>query len=110
MTAPLNLTPKSVNGAKNLRMEPNDMGGMTIKDLREAKGNRTIAYVQVASEEEAVAASAAGMDMIGTAFVPDRAHFARAVPDTHFQFGLPWGKHVDSTEALRLARTIQGET
>ena len=41
-------------------MEPNDMGGMTIKDLREAKGNRTIAYVQVASEEEAVAASAAG--------------------------------------------------
>lgn len=77
------------------------MGGMTVKDLREAKGNRTIAYVQVASEEEAVAASAAGMDMIGTAFVPDRAHFARAVPDTHFQFGLPWGKHADSTEALR---------
>ena len=34
------------------------MGGMTIKDLREAKGNRTIAYVQVAGEEEAVAASA----------------------------------------------------
>lgn len=77
------------------------MGGMTVKDLRDAKGNRTIAYVQVASEEEAVAASAAGMDMIGTAFVPDRAHFARAVPDTHFQFGLPWGKHADSTEALR---------
>jgi 3-methyl-2-oxobutanoate hydroxymethyltransferase len=82
-------------------MEPNDMGGMTVKDLREAKGNRTIAYVQVAGEEEAIAASAAGMDMIGTAFVPDRAHFARAVPDTHFQFGLTWGKHTDSTEALR---------
>jgi hypothetical protein len=65
-------------------MEPNDMGGMTVKDLREAKGNRTIAYVQVAGEEEAIAASAAGMDMIGTAFVPDRAHFARAVPDTQF--------------------------
>lgn len=77
------------------------MGGMTVKDLLEAKGNRTIAYVQVASEEEAVAASAAGMDMIGTAFVPERAQFARAVPDTHFQFGLPWGKHADSTEALR---------
>ena len=77
------------------------MGGMTVKDLREAKGSRTIAYVQVASEEEAIAASAAGMDMIGTAFVPERAQFARAVPDTHFQFGLPWGKHADSTEALR---------
>ena len=42
-------------------MDPNDMGGMTVKDLRDAKGNRTIAYVQVAGEEEAVAASAAGM-------------------------------------------------
>lgn len=77
------------------------MGGMTIKDLREAKGKRTIAYVQVASEEEAIAASAAGMDMIGTAFVPERAHWASAVPDTHFQYGLPWGKHASDIEALR---------
>lgn len=77
------------------------MGGMTVKDLQDAKSKRTIAYVQVASEEEALAASAAGMDMIGTAFVPERAHFAKAVPDTHFQFGLPWGKHADATEALR---------
>ena len=77
------------------------MGGMTVKDLKEAKGKRTIAYVQVAHEEEAVAASEAGMDMIGTAFIPERAHFAKAVPDTHFQFGLPWGKHADATEALR---------
>ena len=77
------------------------MGGMTVKDLQDIKGKRTIAFVQVASEEEAIAASAAGMDMIGTAFVPDRAHFATAVPDTHFQFGLPWGKHANATEALR---------
>lgn len=77
------------------------MGGLTIKHLLEAKGKRTVAYVQVAHEEEAIAASAAGMDMIGTAFLPDRAHFARAVPDTHFQFGLPWGAHADATEALR---------
>jgi 3-methyl-2-oxobutanoate hydroxymethyltransferase len=77
------------------------MGGMTVKDLQDAKGQRTIAFVQVASEEEAIAASAAGMDMIGTAFVPDRVHFAREVPDTHFQFGLSWGKHADATEALR---------
>lgn len=77
------------------------MGGMTIKDLRAAKGKRTLAYVQVARKEEAIAASAAGMDMIGTAFIPERAHFAKAVPDTHFQFGLPWGKHANATEALR---------
>ncbi len=77
------------------------MGGMTVLDLQAAKGKRTLAYVQVAREEEAVAASEAGMDMIGTAFVVERAHFAKAVPDTHFQFGLPWGKHADKTEAIR---------
>lgn len=77
------------------------MGGLTVKDLLDAKGKRTLAYVQVARAEEAIAAAAAGMDMIGTAFVPDRAHFAKTVPDTHFQFGLPWGQHADATEALR---------
>ena len=74
---------------------------MTIKDLRATKGQRTLAYVQVASEEEAVAASQAGMDIIGTAFVPERANWARSVPGTHFQYGLPWGHHADATEALR---------
>lgn len=77
------------------------MGGMTIKDLLDAKGKRNLTYVQVAREEEAIAASEAGMDMIGTAFVAERAHFAKAVPDTHFQFSLPWGKHASATEALR---------
>lgn len=77
------------------------MGGMTVKDLLDAKGKRSLTYVQVAREEEAIAASEAGMDMIGTAFVAERAHFAKAVPDTHFQFGLPWGKHASATEVLR---------
>ncbi|MEM7426208.1 MAG: 3-methyl-2-oxobutanoate hydroxymethyltransferase [Pseudomonadota bacterium] len=75
--------------------------GLTVKDLLEAKGKRQIAYVQVAREEEAAAAAEAGMDMIGTAFIPERAHFAQAAKGTHFQFGLPWGKHANSTEALR---------
>ncbi len=77
------------------------MGGMTVKDLLEAKGKRTIAYVQVAREEEAIAAAQAGMDMIGTAFVPERAGWAKTVPNTHFQYGLSWGRHADATEALR---------
>ena len=79
--------------------------GLTIKDLRALKGVRQISFVQVTREEEAIAASEAGMDMIGTAFVPERAHFARAVPNTHFQYGLPWGTHADATEALRGAMT-----
>ncbi len=77
------------------------MAALTVKDLLDAKGRRQLAYVQVAREEEAVAASEAGMDMIGTAFLPERAHFAKAVPNSHFQFSLPWGKHADATEALR---------
>ena len=77
------------------------MKRLTVKDLRDLKGKRQISYVQVTSEEEAIAASGAGMDMIGTGFLPERTHFARAVPETHFQFGLPWGKHACATEALR---------
>ena len=42
-------------------MGPNDMGGMTVKDLLDAKGKRTIAYVQVVREEEAIAAAQAVM-------------------------------------------------
>jgi 3-methyl-2-oxobutanoate hydroxymethyltransferase len=77
------------------------MTALTVKDLLDAKGKRQLAYVQVAREEEAIAASDAGMDMIGTAFIPERAHFAKAVPNSHFQFGMPWGKHADATEVLR---------
>lgn len=84
------------------------MGGLTIQDLQAAKGKRPLAYVQVASQVEAVAAATAGIDMIGTAFIPERAHFAKAVPDTHFQFGLPWGQHADATEALRTAMQAMG--
>ena len=77
------------------------MTALTVKDLLDAKGKRQLAYVQVAREEEAIAASDAGMDIIGTAFVPERAHFAKSVPNSHFQFGMPWGKHADATEVLR---------
>ena len=77
------------------------MTALTVKDLLEAKGKRQLAYVQVAREEEAIAASEAGMDIIGTAFTPERAHFAKVVPNSHFQFGMPWGKYADATEVLR---------
>lgn len=77
------------------------MPALTVKDLLDVKGKRQLAYVQVAREEEAIAASEAGMDMIGTAFIPERAHFASAVPNSHFQFGMPWGKHADAAEILR---------
>jgi hypothetical protein len=56
-----NLTRKSANAARSLQMGPNDMGGMTLKDLLDAKGKGTIAYVQVIRKEEAIAAAQAVM-------------------------------------------------
>lgn len=63
--------------------------GLTVQDLLACKGKRVLTHVQVAREAEAVAAAEAGIDMIGTAFTPERAHFAKTVAGTHFQYGLP---------------------
>ena len=79
------------------------MSKLTVKDIIELKGKRQIAFVQVTREEEAIAASEAGMDIVGTAFKPETRHLANLIPNTHFQFGLPWGQHASATEALRTA-------
>ncbi|MFT5220057.1 MAG: 3-methyl-2-oxobutanoate hydroxymethyltransferase [Planctomycetota bacterium] len=77
------------------------MAKLTVKDLLELKGVRQIAFVQVANAEEAQAAARAGMDMIGTGFCPETLYLPRLVADSHFQFGLAWGKHASAEEALR---------
>ena len=79
------------------------MAKLTVKELLELKGVRQIAFVQVARGEEAIAASAAGMDMIGTGFRPETRDFPGLVPESHFQFGLAWGRHASAQEALREA-------
>ena len=79
------------------------MPKLSVKELLDLKGVRQIAFVQVARPEEAIAASEAGMDMIGTAFKPETQYLPSLVPNTHFQFGLQWGKHANATEALREA-------
>ena len=79
------------------------MVNLTVKDLLELKGVRPISFVQVARESEAIAASAAGMDMIGTGYRPETRHFASLVPDSHFQFGLQWGQHASAEAALQTA-------
>jgi len=72
------------------------MPKLTVKDLLELKGVRQITFVQVARGEEALAAAAAGMDMIGTGFRAETRHFPELVPDVHFQFGLAWGQHASA--------------
>ncbi|MFT5225053.1 MAG: 3-methyl-2-oxobutanoate hydroxymethyltransferase [Polaribacter sp.] len=79
------------------------MPKLTVKDLLELKGVRKISFVQVAREEKAIAAATAGMDMIGTGFRLETRHFAKLVPDSHFQFGLAWGQQASAEEALREA-------
>lgn len=79
------------------------MPKLTVKDLLALKAVRQISFVQVTREEEAIAAASAGMDMIGTGFRPETSHFAKRVPDSHFQFGLAWGQHASAEEALRCA-------
>jgi 3-methyl-2-oxobutanoate hydroxymethyltransferase len=79
------------------------MAKLTVRELLDLKGVRQIAFVQVASSEEAIAASAAGMDMIGTGFRPQTRDFPSLVPESHFQFGLAWGRHASAQEALREA-------
>lgn len=76
------------------------MACLTVKDLLALKGVRQIAFVQIACEEEAVAASHAGMDMIGTGYRPETRHIASLVPDSHFQYGLQWGRHASAEAAL----------
>ncbi len=79
------------------------MAKLTVKELLDLKGVRQITFVQVTLGEEAIAASAAGMDMIGTGFWPETANFPGLVPESHFQFGLAWGRHASAEEALREA-------
>jgi 3-methyl-2-oxobutanoate hydroxymethyltransferase len=79
------------------------MAKLTVKELLGLKGVRQITFVQVTLGEEVIAASAAGMDMIGTGFRPETRNFPSLVPESHFQFGLAWGRHASAEEALREA-------
>jgi 3-methyl-2-oxobutanoate hydroxymethyltransferase len=67
---------------------------LTVMDLRALKGVRQISFVQVAREEEAVAASDAGIDMIGTAFIPERisstACHGASTPTPPKRCAMPW--------------------
>ncbi len=79
------------------------MPGLTVRDLLDGKGHRQRTFVQVTTVEQAMAAAEAGIEMIGTAYLPERRHFPRVVPQTHFQFGLPYGQFVNADEAMRAA-------
>ena len=80
----------------------NDLG-LTVFDLKNLKGKRTVKFVQVDALDQAIAAKEAGIEMIGTGYSESKSHFPRSLKGVHFQFGLQWGEHANADEALRSA-------
>ena len=80
----------------------NDLG-LTVFDLKNLKGKRTVKFVQVDTLDQAIAAKEAGIEMIGTRYSESKSHFPRSLKGVHFQFGLQWGEHANADEALSSA-------
>ncbi|MDC1039009.1 3-methyl-2-oxobutanoate hydroxymethyltransferase [Candidatus Thioglobus sp.] len=83
----------------------NDLG-LTVFDLKNLKGKRTVKFVQVDTLDQAIAAKEAGIEIIGTGYSESKSHFPRSLKGVHFQFGLQWGEHANADEALRSAMQV----
>ena len=73
----------------------NDLG-LTVFDLKNLKGKRTVKFVQVDTLDQAIAAKEAGIEMIGTGYSESKSHYPRTLKGVHFQFGLQWGEHANA--------------
>ena len=76
---------------------------LTVRDIRALKGVRQLTELNVASVELAAAAEAAGIEIIVSGNLANRAAYRAAAPATHFCFGLVYGRHVSADEAMRAA-------
>lgn len=76
---------------------------LTVGDIIALKGKRRLVELNIASVEQAAAAEAAGIDMIVSGNLASRADYRAAAPDTHFCFGLIYGRTVNADEARRAA-------
>lgn len=76
---------------------------LSVRDIRALKGQRQLAELNVMSVEQAAAAEAAGIEMIVSGSLANRAAYRAAAPDTHFCFGLIYGHYVNADEARRAA-------
>ncbi|MEM7250210.1 MAG: 3-methyl-2-oxobutanoate hydroxymethyltransferase [Pseudomonadota bacterium] len=79
----------------------------TVKDLRDAKGNKVLCETLPFSPEEAAAAEEAGIDTMKVRFDPSRPELASAIrhaaPNTFMSFSVPLVAVANETEAVRLA-------
>lgn len=76
------------------------MSKLTVHELTNCRHKQQLTYLQVTSPEQAAAAEEAGIDMIGTAYLDGTRHIPAAAPNTHFKFGLKYGKYASPPEIL----------
>ena len=76
---------------------------LEVHQIRALKGRRQLTELNVTGPDQARAAAAAGIDIIVSGRTESRAAIRAAAPATHFCFGLIWGQHVNTDQALRAA-------
>jgi 3-methyl-2-oxobutanoate hydroxymethyltransferase len=80
-----------------------------VKDLRDAKGKKTLCETLPFSPDEAAAAEEAGIDTMKVRFDPKQPHLAKAIrdaaPQTFMAFSVPLTAASNADEAVRLAYT-----
>ena len=76
---------------------------LTVGHIIALKGKRQLVELNVASAEQAAAAEAAGIEMVVSGNLANRAAIRAAAPNTHFCFGLIYGRTVNADEARRAA-------
>jgi len=72
----------------------------TLLDLKNRAGKPQLTFVHVSSAEQAAAAEEAGIDMIGTAFLPQTRAIPSAAPNTVFRYGLKYGQYPSVEKCL----------
>jgi 3-methyl-2-oxobutanoate hydroxymethyltransferase len=76
---------------------------LEVHHIRALKGQRQLTELNVTGPDQAHAAEEAGIDIIVSGRMDQRASIRAAAPATHFCYGLIYGHHVNSDEALRAA-------
>lgn len=76
---------------------------LEVHQIRALKGVRQLTELNVTGPEQARAAEAAGIDIVVSGRLDQRAAIRAAAPATHFCFGLIYGQHVNTDQALRAA-------
>jgi 3-methyl-2-oxobutanoate hydroxymethyltransferase len=76
---------------------------LEVHHIRALKGVRQLTELNVTGPDQARAAEEAGIDIVVSGRIDQRAAIRASAPATHFCFGLVYGQHVNTDQALRAA-------